>query len=297
MQITFSKRKKSKNVLDFLVILPAEDLRRNVCGMSRERLIRRALKGLPGKLHVGNLDDMEKSCVCCADSYPIQGIIMPQELYILLPKEGIYVMESIWEHEYLKSQIQELSQIFRMLGATHVNYTATQTDAQNNGFKAGANATAFGYSVGTSAEVVRDNQNSTNLRSNIDYKDSHKTYSTIEEFMEDDTLFYFKTRPDWIKFAKETLEGRASKMNFEFSFNKAIKFSAAVTASFRAVGINCSSSSNSSHALTYAFEIEFGNTPNGSPVTSSQSAVQAPPPAALAPVSKEEITVVVNSHS
>ena len=112
--------KKCHNArLRFLVLLPANDFQK--CFFSNKDLLWSFRNYFQGVLTIENYEDVD------ALPYTIEEPVMPRQLYIMLPKERIYVPSDQFTGRYIRSKIQELIKIFIALGATSIKYVRHQS--------------------------------------------------------------------------------------------------------------------------------------------------------------------------
>jgi len=71
----------------------------------------------PGKLILERFEEIEDL------PYVIDGPVMPHQVYIMLPKEKIYVPSDQFTEKYIRSKMRELVQIFVALRAKSIKYT------------------------------------------------------------------------------------------------------------------------------------------------------------------------------
>ena len=101
--------------LRFLILLPDSDYRKWFYSYRDLLWYRRGM--FPGKLILERFEDIEDL------PYVIDGPVMPRQVYIMLPKEKIYVPSDQFTEKYIRSKMRELVQIFVALRAKSIKYT------------------------------------------------------------------------------------------------------------------------------------------------------------------------------
>jgi hypothetical protein len=137
--------------LEFLIILHVHDLERSCFCKSLKQKIAKYADGLNGKLHIGIMN--KDTCTCCAIPYQVQGVINAHEVYVKLPKENIYVRGMYWEHEYMKSKVQELLYIFRKLRARELELAVEQCDTNSRHISGDAGVSLSEYGIDVDVDV------------------------------------------------------------------------------------------------------------------------------------------------
>jgi hypothetical protein len=128
-------------------------------------------KELHGILHIAW--SHSNVCECCGLTFQIQGITQTHELYVKLPKEDMYVRACLWEHEYTKSQVQELIYIFRMLGATELDITVYQSDQRQEGLDVDIGLEALGISVHSGGRVRNSDKTIDTIHARLRFDDDN----------------------------------------------------------------------------------------------------------------------------
>lgn len=101
--------------LRFLILLPDSDYRKWFYSYRDLLWYRRGM--FPGKLILERFEEIEDL------PYVIDGPVMPHQVYIMLPKEKIYVPSDQFTEKYIRSKMRELVQIFVALRAKSIKYT------------------------------------------------------------------------------------------------------------------------------------------------------------------------------
>ena len=126
------KRKRKANKLRFLMILQDVDFKR--CIYSKYDIIMYNKTNFPGMLTIERFDESNNF------PYTIQGPAMPRQLYIMLPKECIYVTSNNFTEKLIRSKLRELMDIFIVLQAKKIKffYSDSQKSSSNIGVEIGS---------------------------------------------------------------------------------------------------------------------------------------------------------------
>jgi hypothetical protein len=100
--------------LRFLILLPETDYRKIFYSYKDIIWYRRG--NFPGILSIEHFEESDQL------PYQIEEPVMPRQLYIMLPKERIYVPSDQFTSRYIKSKMRELVQIFIALRAKSIKY-------------------------------------------------------------------------------------------------------------------------------------------------------------------------------
>lgn len=246
--------------LEFLVFLSPKDMKVRCLSMqSRRALIEATTKYLQGRLHMAFNDS--DACMCCEETFRINGIVDTTAMYVLVPKEQVYVKLHQWEHEYLKSQVQELIYIFRRLGAANLRITVTQS--RDNKYSAGASLNArlhdlgigTGVGLGLGFDVGSETSNMDNISTSMVF-DPKKEFSdriqgekegaaakaankpsTLSDLLNDANIHYLANRPAWQGFINNRLQGYATTIHFSFTHHNVIYISKKLQAKLNQTGL------------------------------------------------------------
>jgi hypothetical protein len=173
--------------LQFLILLRDEDYHK--CIFSYKDFITYRKNKFPGDLIIENFDD------CHQLPYFIQDPPIPRQLYIMLPKEKIFVASDTFTESYIRSKMRELIQIFVKLNAKSIKFMRydTQKETSNIGFDAGITIPQAKVSQGT--RVEKEDSNFSGFQYEMRF-DENTTPFEIDHFMSDD-FYYLKQEPSW----------------------------------------------------------------------------------------------------
>lgn len=247
--------------LEFLVILDGDDEQPINCLFSslKEKVLKYSNK-LQGKLHVADIQS--DKCSCCDTQYIIQDVISTRKLYAKLPKENIYIELSKFEHEYIKSKMEELIYIFRKLGARELDITINKDNGQEketSGFIE-ASLGFFGLGAGISYSHAENDLNNIQIHLEFEKKEDKEKISEqtfIDSFYNDPHIHYLHNHPDWQGFINGRIIGKMKQIDFVFIHSNAISINRNVQVKLEKIGIEYGSKHNSHVKSTMLFKCSF----------------------------------------
>jgi hypothetical protein len=184
--------------------------------------------------------------MCCDRPFVIHDVVDTCSLYVMVPKEHIYVRSHQWEHEYLKSQVQELIYIFRRLGASSLRITVSQNQDsyESYGGSVKAHIQELGMGAGLSLVHEKDTTNMDSISTSIVFEPQEKSrrhdvaaLATIEDLLADPQIHYLSNRPAWQNFVNNRLQGQATMIHFTFTHHNVIYMSKRLMLSCSRAGI------------------------------------------------------------
>ena len=191
-----------------------------------------------GQIHFGLVD--KDSCICCNTQYVIQDILTPNILYVMLPKEKVYVKLHEWEHEYLKSQVQELVYIFRKLGAMELSISVNQNEETKNAWGGGIDIGYMGIDVGGGVCVSKGVANADIIQTHLVYDSKQQLGAAIEkveDMLSDNGIYYLSNKPGWKNIINNRIKG-AKVIEFSFTHHDMIKMSKAFIVKLQNMGLS-----------------------------------------------------------
>jgi len=173
--------------LKFLILLPNEDYKK--CIFSYKDIIMYRKKHFPGDLII------EKYAQCHNLPYIIQDPPMPRQLYIMLPKEKLFVASEIFTGCYIRSKMRELIQIFVKLNAKCVKFKHydSQKESKSICMDVGTNMPNAKLSQGINLRNEHDKI--TTIQYEMKF-DANTNPFTTNHFLSD-TYYYLKHEPSW----------------------------------------------------------------------------------------------------
>ena len=237
--------------LDFLVILKKKDFSKTLECFNKKNKILRTLSKLPGNVNVGRFGE---------SNYVVKGLKMPYVLYTKLPKEGIYVTSDSWDTEYFNSQILELIHIFTSLGATEIKFfsNSEHSTEKQKGISAGLKVPNVPLKLSAELYNSEEHEIENSLCGLVKIKSSKMMqYSSVEDFIKINRLFYTKFYPEWRGIILYKLSNHITKLDFEYTFHRGIYCSSSLGLDLEKVGISCKITSAINNSTTVSFKVKF----------------------------------------
>jgi hypothetical protein len=179
------------------------------------------------------------TCICCDQPFIMNDVLDTNRLYVLVPKVRVYVQFHQWEHEYLKSQVQELVYIFRCLGAASLRITVSQSQSTGDLQEGAVNAHLheLGISAGISVSSDKDVLNLDSISTHMTFDEDICAIKSINDLLVDNNIHYLSNRPAWQSFVNNRLQGRAKSIQFTFTHHNVIYMSKQLTINMSKAGI------------------------------------------------------------
>lgn len=188
-------RRRNQRLL-FLILLREEDYRK--CLFSYKDVITYRKHNFPGDLIVEKYED------CHQLPYSIQDPPIPRQLYIMLPKEKIFVASEIFTESYIRSKMRELLQIFVKLNAKSVKFMQydSQKESSNIGLDACVSVPQAQISQGTRVEK-EDSQFS---GFQYEMKFNENTSEFDPKIFSSDEYYYLQQESNWQDMIRRRLD-------------------------------------------------------------------------------------------
>ena len=180
--------------LRFLILLPASDYDKLFCSYKDILWYNRSI--FPGLLTIEKFEDADKL------PYNIEEPVMPRQLYIMLPKERMYVPSDYFTGRYIRSKMRELVQIFVTLRATSIKYVRYDSEEESQ-------TVDFWLSEYSLSEGVQLKSTSTK-RAGVEYEIrlNPKENTTVDmNTFSQPSFYYLKREPAWRDMVSRRIEG------------------------------------------------------------------------------------------
>jgi hypothetical protein len=179
-------RRKRYRRLRFLILLRDEDY--DKCFYSRRDWIQFRKSKFPGKLILDRFSESDTL------PYNIEGPPIPRQVYIMLPKERIFIPSQHFTSRYMDSKLSELKSIFVALHAEKIRFSKTTKSEEqySGGTNIGINLPRIG-DVGSDVQVESKNTNVTMYWNEMTFGEP----TTIIEPNIFNTFFYLDQEYEW----------------------------------------------------------------------------------------------------
>lgn len=198
--------------LRFLILLPDSDYRKWFYSYKDLLWYRRGM--FPGKLILERFEEIEDL------PYVIDGPVMPRQVYIMLPKEKIYVPSDQFTEKYIRSKMRELVQIFVALRAKSIKYTRYDSVEEGSKLVAdiGANVPKLFETTGIQVEHTESKKKGTQYE--IQLIPVQKPIDTVI-FQDHQEFYYLRREPSWRDMILRRVDGHVILDKYTY-FNREV---------------------------------------------------------------------------
>lgn len=174
--------------LRFLILLPDSDYKKWFYSYKDLLWYRRGY--FPGKLIIERYEEIDDL------PYSIDGPVMPRQVYIMLPKEKLYVPSGQFTERYIRSKMRELVQIFVALRANSIKYTRYDSidESQRIVSELGTNVPKIFETVGIEVESKEQSKRATEYEIQL-IPTSDPIDTTV--FQNHQEFYYLRREPSW----------------------------------------------------------------------------------------------------
>jgi hypothetical protein len=244
---------------EYLVLLNDDDLEPKWWRKSKLENITTVAKDLNGQCHWALYH--QDVCGCCQRRFRIKGMLQKHVLYVLLPKEKMYVLPAEWDREYMKSQLHEILYIFRKLGAREITVSLRKKYNCGQSLNANAGFNAWGIDPSIGVSIESGTENTVHIKTKIKlssvplevtlmkekaYLESSSRHPVPIEVVEDrfvdrlqldDRIHYLPTQHDWMHFIKERVKAKARSIQYTYVYHHGMTWTCSVFAKLQNVGV------------------------------------------------------------
>ena len=198
--------------LRFLILLPDSDYRKWFYSYRDLLWYRRGM--FPGKLILERFEEIEDL------PYVIDGPVMPRQVYIMLPKEKIYVPSDQFTEKYIRSKMRELVQIFVALRAKSIKYTRYDSveEVSNLVSEIGTNIPKVFETTGIEVEHTESKKKGTQYE--IQLIPVQKPIDTVI-FQDHQEFYYLRREPSWRDMILRRVDGHVVLDKYTY-FNREV---------------------------------------------------------------------------
>lgn len=233
--------------LRFLLLLPDEDYRKCLFFSRKDWIWSRKSK-FPGKLIIERFEDVSTL------PYIIEGVPMPRQLYIMLPKEKLFIHSNQFTARYIESKLNELKQLFVLLKARSIKFSSNRIQKDQ---------TTIGSGVSIPIEgIVSETQvNTMDFVSNERVSEMHFTESDTDKSIEDklmETDFYYLSREfHWQDIISRRIENHLVYDKYVYKNHEMNLFQAKTQNQLKKMGLNIEYDWEKMKHLEIHYEIDY----------------------------------------
>lgn len=233
--------------LRFLLLLPEEDYQKCLFFSRKDWIWARKSK-FPGKLIIERFEDVSSL------PYIIEGVPMPRQLYIMLPKEKLFIHSNQFTTRYIESKLNELKQLFVLLKARSIKFSSNRMQKDQSTIGSGITLPIEG--------IVSETQvNKMDLVANERVSEMHFTESNTEISIEDklmETDFYYLSREfHWQDIISRRIENHLVYDKYVYKNHEMNLFQAKTQNQLKKMGLNIEYDWEKMKHLEIHYEIEY----------------------------------------
>lgn len=204
-----------KNVRnEFLILLRKSDYKKRyyLCNKSYYDLLQEYEEEFDGTLHLVNVKSIEDD-----KKYKIHGMVYSHIVYMLLPKEKIYVLPELFPYKYMESQHEELKHIFALLGAKSIKWKIMDKKDENNEVSGKVNVSTGAINGGLGFE---NSENNSDLFKNEGMRTfpDNKIVPNIKNILNDKSIYYLMMEDSWKDIIKRRIESNIEYDKFSYLY-------------------------------------------------------------------------------
>ncbi len=204
-----------KNVRnEFLILLRKSDYKKRyyLCNKSYYDLLQEYEEEFDGTLHLVNVKSIEDD-----KKYKIHGMVYSHIVYMLLPKEKIYVLPELFPYKYMESQHEELKHIFALLGAKSIKWKIMDKKDENNEVNGKVNVSTGAINGGLGFE---NSENNSDLFKNEGMRTfpDNKIVPNIKNILNDKSIYYLMMEDSWKDIIKRRIESNIEYDKFSYLY-------------------------------------------------------------------------------
>ena len=244
---------------EFLILLNEEDLldKSIFCfnkGIKTKLLNKKC--NFPGKLNIIRFDEIQNE-----NSYIIEDMPIPKEIYMKLPNKNLYVLSSKYNLEYFYSKQNELKNIFILLGAKKIIMKNIKKNNNKKLVSSQIEVNCPNINVGNSIYLENNNSiyNKEDTEMTFDYDET--IMNNIHPEMFSDKNFFFLPKEDkWQDIIIRRLEKNLITDKHTFKYSNHLTFNGKFMAKLKMIDINFSYNTEEFDNLEIVYEFEYHNT-------------------------------------
>lgn len=183
--------------LQFLILLRDVDYKK--CIYSFRDILWYKKNNFPGDLILENFDD------CHQLPYYIQEPIMPRQLYVMLPKEKMFVPSDVFTEMYIRSKMRELIQIFIKLNAKTIKFTRYDSQSEISNIALDATLSIPKATLSNVTNIENEDKTLTGTEYVMKFSENIEPFS-MKDFLNVDNYHYLSQQSDWQYMIKRRID-------------------------------------------------------------------------------------------
>lgn len=179
---------RRNTVLRFLILLRESDYQK--CFYSYRDFLWYKRNNFKGELTIEKYED------CIHLPYNIREPCVPRQLYIMLPKERIFIPSDGFTETYIRSKMRELIQIFIKLNAKTVKMTYYDANTATNNIKIDASLSTPTVQLSETSEIINEDKTVKGYKFEMRFEPNTEPFN-VNDFMNDQLYYYLRQESGW----------------------------------------------------------------------------------------------------
>ena len=235
--------------LYFLLLLPEYDYRK--CLYSLADLIWARKYKFPGKLIIEKFED-----VACLP-YTIEGPPIPRQLYIMLPKERVFIQSTNFTSRYIDSKMTELKQLFVLLRAKTIKFTRNMSSSKEQKTSLYATVPKLNIEETGAGVSVNSVEFRLNEQSNEMHFDEPDNSIPVLEILKKATFYYLPLEFRWQHIISRRLESNLVYDKYVYKNQEAKLFQSKFLSKLKLLDIHAEYDWKEMQDFEIDYEIEY----------------------------------------
>lgn len=241
-------RTRRNSRLQFLILLRDVDYKK--CIFSFRDILWYKKNHFPGDLILENFDD------CHQLPYFIEEPILPRQLYVMLPKEKMFVPSDVFTEMYIRSKMRELLHIFTKLNAKVVKFTRYNSESELSNIALDASLSFPNGNVQEVAKVINEDKSLIGTEYVMRFKENQEPFS-IKDFLNVDSYHYLRQEPDWQYIIKRRVDYGMTYHKYSYTNNERKLLKRKFVSKMKVLDLGAEYDWEKYKELTIDYEIEF----------------------------------------
>lgn len=205
-------QKIRRNVrLQFLILLREEDYRK--CLFSYRDMMSYRRNHFPGDLILEKYED------CHQLPYNIQEPVIPRQLYIMLPKEKLFVPSSTFTEMYMKSKMRELMSIFMKLNAKCIRFMRYDCNEETNSLGMDIHSFVPQTHLSVVNRIDTEDKQASGFEYEMKFHPNTKPFR-IDDFLNTETFYYLRQESGWQDIIRRRVDFKMIEDKYSYRNNE-----------------------------------------------------------------------------
>lgn len=204
------KNKNLKNEkLKFLILLNDEDYKKlfYIFPSKKDRL-KYQKSNFPGDLIIERYQDIDKL------NYKIENNPIPKQLYIMLPKEELFINSENFTTRYIDSKLEELKNIFILLKAKSIKIKKNLKISSKENINLSGEVNINGNNFGQSIQFEKSENNINEINNEMHFLNN--TNPIDLDKLDDDNYYFLNKQYDWHNIIIRRIDGNLITDKYEY---------------------------------------------------------------------------------